>query len=116
MRLLALSLFMLPLSACVTADQLAGNAALDEQASTVRIVPKAQVETCRYVSEANIVQTMSFFGGMQSLEEDARKKLRREAIKAGANTIEITDRLLDKGRGGADQTRLSLYGNLYDCP
>ncbi len=85
-----------------------------EKASQVRFISPEQVKTCKYVNQTSITENNSFFG-QESTEQNARARLMRIAASVDANAVRITDRLLDKGRGGYDKTRLSLYADLYRC-
>ena len=87
----------------------------DARANTVRFISPAQTKTCVYIDQISAMAGLSFFGGMEATEETANKRLKVKAAKRGANGVRISDRLFDKGRGGADQTRLTLYGDIYKC-
>jgi hypothetical protein len=81
----------------------------------VRLISPEQAQKCTYINQVSAIAGLSFFGGMPATEETAMKRLKIKALKQGANGIRVADRLLDKGRGGADQTRLTLYGDIYKC-
>lgn len=81
----------------------------------VRFVPTEQIADCEYINQTSAISQLSFFGGMEKTEENAKEKLKIKAVEMGADSIRISDRLFDKGRGGADSTNLTLYGDLYNC-
>ncbi len=87
----------------------------DAQAKTVRFISPEQAKKCAYIDQISAMAGLSFFGGMEVTEEKANKRLKVKAAERGANGVRISDRLFDKGRGGADQTRLTLYGDIYKC-
>lgn len=88
----------------------------DAQAKAVRFISPDQAKSCTYINQISAIAGLSFFGGMEATEETANKRLKVKAAKQGANGVRISDRLFDKGRGGADKTRLTLYGDIYKCP
>lgn len=108
------------LGGCVTAEQLAEkkaqSAQADAQANAVKLISPEQAQKCKYINQVSAIAGLSFFGGMQETEKTAMQRLKVEAAKQGANGLRIADRMLDKGRGGSDQTRLTLYGDIYKCP
>jgi peptidoglycan hydrolase-like protein with peptidoglycan-binding domain len=87
----------------------------DAQAETVRFISPDQAQKCSYIDQISATAGLSFFGGMEATEESANKRLKVKAAERGANGVRISDRLFDKGRGGYDQTRLTLYGDIYKC-
>ena len=103
------------LTACVTPEQSAANRALEAEADTVRYISPDLAGDCEYLDQVSAIASLSFFGGMTATEKTARRKLQVEALRRGGDSLRIADRLLDKGRGGADQTRLTLYGDVYKC-
>ena len=88
----------------------------DAQANTVRFISPDQAKKCAYIDQISAIAALSHFGGMEAPEETANKKLKVKAAERGANGLRISDRLFDKGRGGYDKTRLTLYGDIYKCP
>ncbi len=106
---------MLALTACVaTPQQQTAVSKQQTKASQVRFISPEQVKTCKYVNQTSITENNSFFG-QEVTEQNARARLMRIAASVDANSVRITDRLLEKGRGGYDKTRLSLYADLYKC-
>ncbi len=103
------------LSGCITPEQVAENAELNAQADSVRYISPEEAKTCAYIDQVSVIAGLSFFGGMEATEATAKQRLKVAALKQGANAVRVADRLLDKGRGGADQTRLTLYGDIYKC-
>ena len=87
----------------------------DAKANTVRFISPEQAKKCAYIDQISAMAGLSYFGGMEATEEKANKRLKVKAAERGANGVRISDRLFDKGRGGADQTRLTLYGDIYKC-
>lgn len=100
---------------CVTPEQAAQNQAMAAEAETVRYISPEMANDCEYLNQVSAIAGLSFFGGMEATEKTARRRLQVEALKIGGDSVRIADRMLDKGRGGADQTRLSLYGDVYKC-
>ncbi|MCB1668315.1 MAG: hypothetical protein R3E73_15660 [Porticoccaceae bacterium] len=88
---------------------------LAAKADTVRAISPEQTKKCKYINQVSAMAELSFFGGMEATEKTAMRNLKIEALKQNANGFRIADRLLDKGRGGYDQTRLTLYGDIYKC-
>ncbi len=103
------------LSGCITPEQVAENAELNAQADSVRYISPEEAKTCTYIDQVSVIAGLSFFGGMEATEANARQRMKVAALREGADAVRIADRLLDKGRGGADQTRLTLYGDIYKC-
>lgn len=83
--------------------------------NSVRFISPEQAKTCKYVTQIIATSPLSHFGGIEQTEEWARKDLKAKAADAGANGLRISDRIFDKGRGGFDKTRLTLYGDIYKC-
>ena len=115
MRRMLIALIAVPLTGCVTAEQAAETAALTKQADTVRFISPEEARSCEYINQVSATAGLSFFGGMPETEKTANQRLKVEALRNGANAVRIADRMLDKGRGGYDQTRLTLYGDIYKC-
>lgn len=120
MRTLLILTTIIVLSGCITPEQMAQQQAqmaeLDAQANAVKLISPEQAQTCTYINQVSAIAELSFFGGMPETEKTAMQRLKIEAAKQGANGVRIADRLLDKGRGGSDKTRLTLYGDIYKCP
>jgi hypothetical protein len=81
----------------------------------VRVVPASMVANCTFIKQTSIVKGQSFFGGSAALASDAETTLKKEAFNSGANTIHITDRMLDDGNGGKKQPSMTLFGDFYQC-
>ena len=105
----------LTVAACVTPEEIAANNAAAEEADSIRFIPAQMASSCEYVDQVRATAGLSFFGGMDATEKTAEDRLKIEAVKVGGDSVHIADRLMDKGRGGADQTRLTLYGDVYKC-
>jgi hypothetical protein len=101
-------------SGCVvpTAREMQANPA---ELAKVRIVPVSQVNSCEFITQTNIVQGQSFFGGQAELGSDAETRMKKKALSLGADTMVLTDRIYDDGAGGKKQPTLSLYADLYKC-
>jgi hypothetical protein len=84
--------------------------------NSVRFISPEQTKTCKYVTQIVATSSLSHFGGIEQTEKWARDNLKDKAAKQGANGLRVADRLFDKGRGGYDKTRLTLYGDIYKCP
>jgi len=84
--------------------------------NSVRFISPEQAKTCKYVTQIIATAPLSHFGGIEKSEEWAREDLKAKAAADGANGLRISDRIFDKGRGGFDKTRLTLYGDIYKCP
>ena len=84
--------------------------------NSVRFISPEQAKTCEYVTQIIATAPLSHFGGIEKTEEWAREDLKAKAANNGANGLRVADRIFDKGRGGYDQTRLTLYGDIYKCP
>jgi len=84
--------------------------------NSVRFISPEQAKTCEYVTQIFTTSPLSHFGGIEKTEEWARDDLKAKAADNGANGLRVADRILDKGRGGYDKTRLTLYGDIYKCP
>ena len=84
--------------------------------NSVRFISPEQAKTCEYVNQISATSPLSHFGGIEKTEEWAREDLKAKAADDGANGLRVADRILDKGRGGYDKTRLTLYGDIYKCP
>lgn len=106
---------LLMLTGCLSPAQVAETNALKGQVDTVRLISPEQAQKCSYITQVSAIAGLSFFGGLPETEETAMERLKIEALKKGGNSMRIADRQLDKGRGGADQTRLTLYGDIYKC-
>ena len=115
MRILLTTATLLTLTGCLSPEQVAERQALSDKADTVRLISPEQAQKCKYINQVSAIAELSFFGGMPETEKTAMKLLKIEALKEGANGVRVADRLFDKGRGGADQTRLTLYGDIYKC-
>ena len=85
------------------------------QINSVRFISPKQTRTCKYIDQIVATAPLSFFGGIEQSEEWAREELKLKAAENGANGLRIVDRIFDKGRGGFDETRLTLYGDIYKC-
>lgn len=111
---------LLMLSACATAEEKAqaseARAAYAEKVAKVRLLGPKQIDDCEYVQQISVTEAMTFLGGQTGMENAAKLKLQQRAPAYQANGVRITDRQLDKGRGGYDKTRLTLYADLYACP
>jgi len=81
----------------------------------VRFISPEQAKTCEFVTQLYATAPLSHFGGIEKTEEWAREDLKAKAADNGANGLRVADRILDKGRGGFDATRLTLYGDIYKC-
>lgn len=112
---LVLAALSLVLSACATAEQQARYEEVQAKANTVRFAPAGQVSECTFLGQVNATEDLGLVGGQAAMEAGAKRKLQVWAAGRDANTVHISDRQLDKGRGGYDQTRLTLYGDLYQC-
>jgi peptidoglycan hydrolase-like protein with peptidoglycan-binding domain len=88
----------------------------DAAKNSVRFISPEQAKTCEYVTQIFTTAPLSHFGGIEKTEEWAREELKAKAADNGANGLRVADRIFDKGRGGYDQTRLTLYGDIYKCP
>ena len=86
------------------------------QANSVRFISPEQAKTCEYINQIVATSPLSHFGGIEKTEEWAREELKAKAADNGANGLRVSDRIFDKGRGGYDKTRLTLYGDIYKCP
>ena len=106
---------LLMLAGCLSPAQIEERNALVGQIDTVRLISPEQAHKCTYITQVSAIAGLSFFGGLPATEETAMERLKIEALKKGGNAMRVADRLLDKGRGGADQTRLTLYGDIYSC-
>ena len=84
--------------------------------NSVRFISPEQAKTCEYVTQIFTTAPLSHFGGIEKTEEWAREELKAKAADNGANGLRVADRIFDKGRGGYDQTKLTLYGDIYKCP
>ena len=84
--------------------------------NSVRFISPEQAKTCKYVTQIIATAPLSHFGGIEKTEEWAREDLKAKAADDGANGLRVSDRIFDKGRGGFDKTRLTLYGDIYKCP
>lgn len=84
--------------------------------NSVRLISPEQAKTCEYITQIYATAPLSHFGGIEKTEEWAREDLKAKAAADGANGLRISDRIFDKGRGGFDMTRLTLYGDIYKCP
>jgi hypothetical protein len=126
MRYLPLLITVLFTQSCMTilpddewhalqADKAKVEAEAQAKLDKVRFVPSEQIGDCEYINQTSVISQLSFFGGMEKTEENAKEKLKIKAVEMGADSIRISDRLFDKGRGGADSTNLTLYGDLYKC-
>lgn len=87
----------------------------EAELAKIRIIPVSQVSSCAFITQANIVQGQSFFGGQAELGSDAEKRMKKKSLSLGADTMVITDRIYDDGAGGKKQPTLSLYADLYKC-
>ncbi len=83
--------------------------------NSVRFISPEQAKICKYVTQIIATAPLSYFGGIEKTEEMAREDLKAKAADEGANGLRISDRIFDKGRGGLDKTRLTLYGDIYKC-
>lgn len=84
--------------------------------NSVRFISPEQAKTCEYVTQIFATAPLSHFGGIEKTEDWAREDLKAKAADNGANGLRVADRIFDKGRGGYDKTRLTLYGDIYKCP
>jgi len=94
------------------AQEIRESAAID----SVKFISPEQAKSCKYIDQIVATAPLSHFGGIEKTEEWARRELKSKAAGKGANGLRVADRLFDKGRGGADATRLTLYGDIYTCP
>ena len=85
------------------------------QINSVRFISPEQAKTCEYINQIVATSPLSHFGGIEKTEEWAREELKAKAADNGANGLRVSDRIFDKGRGGYDKTRLTLYGDIYKC-
>ena len=85
------------------------------QTNSVRFISPEQAKTCEYINQIVATTPLSHFGGIEKTEEWAREELKAKAADNGANGLRVSDRIFDKGRGGYDKTRLTLYGDIYKC-
>ncbi|RLA10592.1 MAG: hypothetical protein DRQ52_11115 [Gammaproteobacteria bacterium] len=85
------------------------------QTNSVRFISPEQAKTCKYINQIVATSPLSHFGGMEKTEEWAREELKAKAADSGANGLRVSDRIFDKGRGGYDKSRLTLYGDIYMC-
>ena len=103
------------ITGCQTPEQQAAQAALNEKAKAVRLGSGNYIKDCTYIDQVAHTESLDFLTGQSGTEAKAKWKLKRWAVRRGGDTLHITDRLWDKGRGGYDKTRLSLYADLYIC-
>lgn len=94
------------------AAEMRESAAID----SVQFISPEQAKSCKYIDQIVATSPLSHFGGIEKTEEWARRELKSKAAGKGANGLRVADRIFDKGRGGADTTRLTLYGDIYRCP
>lgn len=87
----------------------------EAELANVRIVPASQVNNCEFITQTNILQGQSFFGGQADLASNAEKRLKQKAVSLGADTVVIADRIYDDGGGTGKQPTLSLFADLYRC-
>lgn len=85
------------------------------QTNSVRFISPEQAKTCKYINQIVATAPLSHFGGIEKTEEWAREELKAKAADSGANGLRVSDRIFDKGRGGNDKSRLTLYGDIYKC-
>ena len=85
------------------------------QINSVRFISPEQAKTCEYINQIVATSPLSHFGGIEKTEEWALEELKAKAADNGANGLRVSDRIFDKGRGGYDKTRLTLYGDIYKC-
>ncbi len=102
------------LSSCVSSSSKQLPPGYADKMAQVRFISETKAGECTYVNQTSITQNNSLLG-TQTTEQEAQKRLRDLAASVDANSVHITQRLLDKGRGGYDKTRLSLYADLYRC-
>jgi len=100
-------------SGCVALPERTPEANQAELAA-VRLVPETQVRNCMFITQANILQGQSFFGGQAALANSAEIRMKKKALTVDADTMVITDRIFDDGAGGK-QPSLSLFADLYKC-
>ncbi|MEL6687647.1 MAG: hypothetical protein AAFP97_08495 [Pseudomonadota bacterium] len=107
------------LGGCATAEQKAAmveqRAAIQENLSKVRFISEEQTKECEYVDQVTITQAMEFISGTAGLEPRAKEKIRFQAAARNADGVRIVDRVLSKGQGGYDKTRLSMTADVYNC-
>lgn len=89
--------------------------AVEADLAKVRVVPESQVNSCEFITQTNITQGQSFFGGQAALPNDAEKRMKQEARSLGADTMVVTDRMYDDGGGSGKRPKLSLFADLYKC-
>lgn len=107
-------LALLAVTACATPEQEASRAAFLQKASDIRLLSPSDTEDCQLLKQGSVTEDQHFLGQAHT-ENAANAKLRQRAVAAGADAMRITDRQLDKGRGGYDKTRLTVYGDFYLC-
>jgi len=87
----------------------------EAELANIRVVPASQVNTCEFITQTNITQGQSFFGGQAELPNLAEKRMKQKALSLGADTMVVTDRMYDDGGGSGKQPQLSLFAELYKC-
>lgn len=87
----------------------------EAELAAVRVVPVSQVDSCEFITQANILQGQSFLGGQAELAGNAEKRMKQKALSVGADTMVVSDRIYDDGAGTGKQPTLSLYADLYRC-
>jgi hypothetical protein len=125
-RLLAVSLLALAVSGCASVP-------LDTKASRIIASPNPAPKGCKYLGQVIGNQGNFFTGGFTSnrnLEEGSMNDMRNQAVKLGANYIQIvTNRAGITGSAGgsfnnnggffsgsSQQTNVTNLGNAYFCP
>lgn len=107
------------LSGCATAEQKVQmkeqQALVEQKLAEVRFISEEQTKSCEYVDQVTITQAMEFISGTAGLEQRAKAKLRQQAVIRRANALRVVDRVLSKGQGGYDKTRLSMSADVYIC-
>lgn len=107
------------LSGCATAEQKVQmkeqKALVEQKLAEVRFISEEQTKSCEYVDQVTITQAMEFISGTAGLEPRAKAKLRQQAVIRQANALRVVDRVLSKGQGGYDKTRLMMSADVYRC-